>query len=226
MAQVNEILSRRRHSHGITKRIDVLAQDLTKTRSGELWGFICRIALKPGTHLIACNPPVSHITADARSPMRSMCTLKWPLQCLLNHITEWLKTFIRRPSLEDVFSFINVWRTISIQVLNLHDFFCIFWLCPSIHILEIYLKKWPWYWEIPFRDMKSVGTKQTKIKDKANCGGPLEAVIHIQQQLNYHVQNLVRPPPHDIEIGHPCIRDVNAMSAADTPDKIWCDPYI
>ena len=59
--------------------------------------------------------------------------------------------------------------------------------------------------------MKSVGTKQTKIKDKANCGGPYEAVIHIQPQLNYHVQNIARPTPHDIDIGHPCTGDVNAM---------------
>ena len=64
----------------------------------------------------------------------------WPLQCLLNHIKEWLKTFIRRPPLEDVFSFINIWLTNSIQVLNPHDFFCRFRFCPSKHILEIYLK--------------------------------------------------------------------------------------
>ena len=64
--------------------------------------------------------------------------------------------------------------------------------------------------------MKYVGTKQTKIKDKANCGGPWEAVIHIQQQLNYHVQNLARPPPHDIEMGHPCTGNVNAMKLKST----------
>ena len=56
-----------------------------------------------------------------------------------------------------------------------------------------------------------MGAKQTKIKDKANCGGPQEAAIHIQPQLNYQVQNLARPTPHDIEMGHPCTRDVNAM---------------
>ena len=88
---------------------------------------------------IAYNPPVSHITADAHSHMRLVCTLA--LQCLLNHIKEWLTTFIRRPSLEDVFSFINIWRTNSIQILSLHDFFCRFWFCPPKHILEIYLKK-------------------------------------------------------------------------------------
>ena len=59
---------------------------------------------------------------------------------LLNHIKEWLKTSIKRPSKEDVFSFINIWRTNSIQVLNLHDFVYRFWFCPSKHILEIYLK--------------------------------------------------------------------------------------
>ena len=64
----------------------------------------------------------------------------WVVQCLLNHIKEWLKTFIRRPSLEDFFSFINIWHTNSIQGLNLHDFLCRFWFHPSIHILEIYLK--------------------------------------------------------------------------------------
>ena len=56
-----------------------------------------------------------------------------------------------------------------------------------------------------------MGTKQTKIKDKANCGGTQDAVIHIQPQLNYHVQNLARHPPQDIEMGHPCTGDVNAM---------------
>ena len=59
--------------------------------------------------------------------------------------------------MEDVFSFINIWRTNSIQVLNLHDFFCRFWFCHSKHILEIYLKNglgtgrflseiWIWIW--------------------------------------------------------------------------------
>ena len=36
-------------------------------------------------------------------------------------------------------------------------------------------------------------------------------VIHIQPQLNYNVQNIARPPPHDIEMGHPSTGDVNAM---------------
>ena len=36
-------------------------------------------------------------------------------------------------------------------------------------------------------------------------------VIRIQPQLNYHVQNLARPTPRDIEMGHPCTGDVNAM---------------
>ena len=31
------------------------------------------------------------------------------------------------------------------------------------------------------------------------------------RELNYHVQNLARPTPRDIEMRHPCTRDVNAM---------------
>ena len=95
---------------------------------------------------------VPHSVSSSSEPHHRRCTqpreisvqawavTMWPLQCLLNHIKEWLKTFNRRPSLEDVFSFINIWHTNSIQVLNLHDFFCRFWFCPSKHILEIYLK--------------------------------------------------------------------------------------
>ena len=61
-----------------------------------------------------------------------------------------------------------------------------------------------------FQRQEVCGNKANKTKDKANCGDHSEAVIHIQPQLNYHVQNIARPPPHDIEIGHPCTGDVNA----------------
>ena len=55
-------------------------------------------------------------------------------------------------------------------------------------------------WEQSKQKLK---TKQTTVVPKK--------VIHIEPQLNYHVQNLARPPPIDIEIGHPCPGDVNAM---------------
>ena len=97
--------------------------------------------------LITCNPPVSHITAVAHSPMRLVCTLEWShsdhCSVCLTHIKEWLKTFIRRPSLADVFRFFNIWRTNSIQVLKSFKsawFFCRFLFCSSKHVLEIYLK--------------------------------------------------------------------------------------
>ena len=59
------------------------------------------IALTPFPKFIACNPPVSHITADAHSPMILVCTLEWShgdhcSVCLVTSKND------QRPSLEDL----------------------------------------------------------------------------------------------------------------------------
>ena len=136
---------------------------------------------------------------------------KWPLQWLINHIKKLLKTFIRRPSLEDVFNFINIWRTNSIQVLNLHYFFCKFRFCPSKHILEIYLKNGFGTGRFPSETGSLWEQSKQKLKTKQTAVVPKKLSSISEPQLNYQVQNLARPTPHDIEMGHPCTGDVNAM---------------
>ena len=67
-------------------------------------------------------------------------------------VTEWLLLFLhyhppnrtskdrqKKPQKQigDISNFINIFRTNTIQVLNLHGFLCRFWLCPSNDNLKI-----------------------------------------------------------------------------------------
>ena len=85
----------------------------------------------------------------------------------------------RKPQIEDYSNFINICRTNSIQVLNLHGFLCRLWLCHSNGILKI-KEKMLLALGPSFRDRASLGIKQTQIKPNANRGLPIKLVNHIQ----------------------------------------------
>ena len=81
---------------------------------------------------------------------------------------------------EDFSNFINICRTNSIQVLNLHGFLCRLWLYHSNDILKIKEKNAVGTGTLFQRQ----GTKQTQIKPNANRGLPIKLVNHIQPQLS------------------------------------------
>ena len=119
-----------------------------------------------------------------------------------------------RPTLEDFH-----WKTLSAALIfDVQSpfefkicmiFFCRFWFCPPKHILQIYFTNCLGTW----RFLSQIGSLWEQYKEKLKTKQTaVRSVIHIQPQLNYHVQNLARTPPHDIEIGHSCTGDVNAMT--------------
>ena len=90
---------------------------------------------------IAWTTTVTQRTAVPRSSFQyCLCvSADWVATAVFSSITphRTSKDDWRKPQLEDFSNFINICRTNSIQVLNLHGFLCRLWLCHSNDILKI-----------------------------------------------------------------------------------------
>ena len=89
-----------------------------------------------------------------------------------------------KPQLEDISNVINVCHTNSIQVLNLDEFPCRFWLCSSNHILKINETIVVGTGTL-FTETESLWEQSKhKLHPNANRGWPMTLVNHIQSQLS------------------------------------------
>ena len=86
-------------------------------------------------------------------------------------VTEWSLQW--KPIIEDFSNFIDIWM----------DFFVDF-RCARQMIFWKWMKKLLLVLEPPFRDRKSLGTKQTQVKPNVNRCWPIRLVNYIQPQLS------------------------------------------
>ena len=136
---------------------------------------------------IAWTTTVTQRTAVPRSSFHyCLCVnADWVATAVFSFITphRTSKDDRRKSQIDDFSNLIDIFRTNSIQVLNLHGFLCRLGLCHSNDILKIKEKKLLALGP-SFRDRESLGTKQTQIKPNANKGLPIKPVNHIQPQLS------------------------------------------
>ena len=100
-------------------------------------------------HMAAEPPPMARFMGQTwgpsgadrtqMGPMLAPWTLLFETQFAPPAVHAWMITVnvrLEKTQMLNISNFINICRTNSIQVLNLYDYFCIFWLCPPSDVIK------------------------------------------------------------------------------------------
>ena len=103
------------------------------------------------------------------------------------------------PWMDDISNFINIYHTNFIPVFEL--------VLPHPHHPHPHPTPTPPTPTHPFRDRKSLGTKQTQVTPNVNIGCTIELASHIQTHLSRMCWRCCWTPPHKMQMEHPHTAD-------------------
>ena len=128
------------------------------------------------------SEPQDHRTRQLQSPiLHAYLSGHWVATAMFALITllQTSKDDHKKPRIEDISNFINIFHANYIQVLNMHGYFGDFRGVLQMEFRKL-MKKMGLVLEPLFKDRKVLWTKQTQLKSNAKRGWPIELVNHIQ----------------------------------------------